>query len=284
MSESKTILITGANSGIGKAMAIQLSAAGHRVVMGCRSQERGEAAKAEIEKTAKAPVALHLVDVGKPDSIRAFAAEIANNYEHIDVLMNNAGVYLPKREVVPPGVERMFAINHLGPFLLTHLLLDQLQGSRVVTTSSMGHRFTNFDMDNLQSEKRFLAIQQYGLTKLANILFTRELAARGGAHGILAHCFHPGAVATEFAQDDKSSLLGLGVKVAKVLLRSPEKAAETGVYLALDPAAERVNGEYWSDLKVRKTTRAARSKENAVALWERSAELLGMQGEALAAV
>lgn len=282
MSERKTIIITGANSGIGKAMAMDLGAAGHHVVMGCRSLGRGEAAKADIERVAKGPVDLLQVDVGEPDSVRAFAGEVLAKYPKVDVLMNNAGVYLPKRELTDAGFERMFAINHLGPFLLTHLLLEPLQGGRVVTTSSFGHRFTSFDPDNLQAEKSFTAIRQYGLTKLANILFTRELDARAKSRGITANCFHPGAVGTEFAQDDSSSLLGFGTKIGKVFLRSPKKGGETGVFLATDPAALEKHGLYWSDKKARNTSGDVNAK-NATFLWERSTELLGLADLALRA-
>ena len=282
MSERKTIIITGANSGIGKAMAMDLGAAGHHIVMGCRSLGRGEVAKADIERVAKGPVDLLQVDVGEPDSVRAFASEVRGKYAKVDVLMNNAGVYLPKREVTDAGFERMFAINHLGPFLLTHLLLEPLAGGRVVTTSSFGHRFTSFDRDNLQAEKSFTAIRQYGLTKLANILFTQELDARAASRGITANCFHPGAVGTEFAQDDSSSLLGFGTKIGKVFLRSPKKGGETGVFLATDPVALAKHGKYWSDKKVRPTSGDVSAK-NAAHLWDLSTELLGVGDLALRA-
>lgn len=280
MSQPKVIIITGANSGIGKAMAMELGAAGHHIVMGCRSLGRGEAAQAEIQQHATGSVDLLQVDVGQPDSVREFAAQVVATYPRVDVLMNNAGVYLPKRELTSDGFESMFAINHLGPFLLTHLLLEPLAGGRVVTTSSIGHRFTGFDMNNLQAERSFSAIRQYGLTKLANILFTRELDARARSRGITANCFHPGAVGTEFAQDDSSSLLGLGTKVAKVFLRTPKKGGETGVFLATDPAAARTHGEYWSDKKVRRTSGDDNAR-NAADLWQRSAELLSIEALAL---
>ena len=282
MSERKVIIITGANSGIGKAMATELGAAGHHIVMGCRSLGRGEAAQAEIKAHATGPVELLQVDVGRPDSVRAFAEQVIATYPKVDVLMNNAGVYLPKRVLTPEGFESMFAINHLGPFLLSHLLLEPLAGGRVVTTSSMGHRLSGFDLDNLQAERSFSAIRHYGLTKLANILFTREFDARARSRGITANCFHPGAVGTEFAQDDASSLLGLGTKFGKMFLRTPKKGGETGVFLATDPAGVATHGEYWSDKKVRSTSGAVNAR-NAAALWQRSAELLGIEDIALPA-
>ena len=280
MSQRKVIIITGANSGIGKAMAMELGAAGHHVVMGCRSLGRGEAAQADIKAVATGPVDLLQVDVGSPDSVRAFAEQVRATYPKVDVLMNNAGVYLPKRQLTPEGFESMFAINHLGPFLLSHLLLEPLAGGRVVTTSSIGHRFTGFSMDNLQAERSFSAFRQYGLTKLANILFTREFDARARSRGIVANCFHPGAVGTEFAQDDASSLLGFGTKIGRVFLRTPKKGGETGVFLATDPAGVTTHGQYWSDKKVRSTSRNV-NDENARALFEHSAALLGMKDLAL---
>ena len=152
----------------------------------------------------------------------------------------------------------------------------------MVTTSSFGHRFTSFDRDNLQAEKSFTAIRQYGLTKLANILFTQELDARAASRGITANCFHPGAVGTEFAQDDSSSLLGFGTKIGKIFLRTPHKGGETGVFLATDPAGVTKRGQYWSDKKVRSTSGDVTAK-NAADLWERSATLLGIGDLALRA-
>jgi len=266
-------VVTGANSGIGKAIAKGLASRRFDVVMACRDAGRGDAARREIAADGGS-VEVMLCDLARPASIRAFADALRARQARVDVLVHNAGVYLPTRRLTPEGRETMFAVNHLGPFLLTELLLDRLEGARVVTVSSMGHRFCRFDVDNLEGERSFNGIRQYGLTKLANILFTRELARRQAGR-LIANCFHPGGVATNFAQGPDWSLLGFGARIGRMFLRTPERGADTGVFLATDADAGRVSGEYWQDRRVARTSAAARSAENARALWERSAALVG---------
>lgn len=271
-------VVTGANSGIGKAIASGLAERGFEVVLACRDAGRGEAARADIvAATGNRAVDLLPCDLSRPASVRAFAASLARSRPHVDVLVHNAGIYLARRRLTPEGREMMFAVNHLGPFLLTHLLLDRLEGARVITVSSVGHRFGRFDLANLEGERYFRGSHQYGITKLANVLFTRELARREARRGIVANCFHPGGVATNFAQGDGGSTLGVVVRLARILLRTPEKGAETGIFLATSPEAAKISGEYWYNCRVSRTSAAGRSAENARALWERSEALLDLR-------
>jgi NAD(P)-dependent dehydrogenase (short-subunit alcohol dehydrogenase family) len=272
-----TAVVTGANSGIGKALATGLASRGFHVVLACRDPGRGEEARRDIvAASGSSAVELLLCDLSRPESIRAFAATLGQRHARLDVLVHNAGIYLPKRQLTADGREMMFAVNHLGPFLLTHLLLDRLDGARVITVSSVGHRFCRFDLANLEGERYFRGSHQYGITKLANILFTRELARREARRGLVANCFHPGGVATNFAQGEQQSALGVVMRLGIFLLRTPEKGAETGVFLATAADGGQVSGEYWNDRHVARTSRAARSSSNAHALWERSEALLGL--------
>jgi len=272
-----TAVVTGANSGIGKALAAGLAVRGWRVVLACRDSGRGEAARRDVAAASgNADVELLLCDLSSPVSIRAFAAAVRERHAHLDALVHNAGIYLPDRRLTADGREMMFAVNHLGPFLLTHLLLDCLDGARVITVSSIGHRFCRFDLANLEGERYFRGSHQYGVTKLANVLFTRELARREAARGLVANCFHPGSVATNFAQGDGGSMLGTLIRLVSFAMRTPEKGAETGVFLATDPAAGRVSGEYWYDCRVARTSAAAKDPANARALWQHSERLLGL--------
>lgn len=280
MRPNPVILITGANSGIGKSMATQLAARGARVVMVCRNPEKAEAAKAEIERAASGggSVELLLGDLSSMDQVRHVAEAFRRDHDALDVLVNNAGLYLPNRQVTPDGFEYMFAVNHLAAFLLTRLLEEPLVkdgGGRVVTVSSGAHMVGHLDFDDLQVERGFVPMRQYGSTKLANILFTRELARRWGARGIVANCFHPGAVGTGFAQDEPG-VLGFLTKLAKPLLKSPDKAAETGVHLAVDPEATRINGGYFIGRKPKKGSRESRDEATAARLWDVSEQLTGL--------
>lgn len=274
----RVCVVTGANSGIGKAMAEELARRGAHVVMVCRNAETGERARAEIaERTGNPRVELELADLGAMDQVRDVASRLLR-LERIDVLLNNAGLYLPARQVSPDGFEMMFAVNHLAPFLLTHLVRPRLaaaKGARVVTTSSVGHKLCRFDLDDLHAERGFSPIAQYGVTKLANILFTKEAARRYAADGIRANCFHPGAVGTGFAQDVPSWFSSL-MKIGKAFIRSPAKGGETGVYLATAREVADVSGEYFVDKKLEQPSKTARDPELARAFWDKSAALVGV--------
>lgn len=276
--QGKIMVVTGANSGIGKAMARELAGRGARVVMVCRNPDKGEEARREIvEASGNEQVSLEVADLGSMDQVRDVASRL-RELGRVDVLLNNAGLYLPERQVSPDGFEMMFAVNHLAPFLLTHLLRETLAAAddpRVITTSSVGHLFCKFDIEHLQAERRFIPLEQYGVTKLANIFFTKEAARRYASDGINANCFHPCAVGTGFAQDEPG-LFNAIMKVGKVFIRSPEKGGETGVYLAASDRVKDVTGEYFVDKKAKKPSKTARDPELARALWERSAAMVGV--------
>ena len=282
--QGKLCVVSGANSGIGKAMATDFARRGAEVVLVCRNRNRGDAAVREIQsKTGSTRVSLQLCDLGDLASVRACAAALRDLNRGIDVLANNAGLYLPARQLSPDGFEAMFAINHLGPFLMTNLLIDRLDGARVVTTSSLGHAVARIDWGNLQCERRFSAMTQYGVTKLANILFTRELARRTRDRGIVATCFHPGGVATEFGQDEPGILSTAMRLFGPYILRTPAQGADTGIWLATAPDAATLSGSYCQDRKVRTPWGQGTNDNLAHELWNVSERLTGLDGRAAAA-
>lgn len=272
------VVITGANSGIGKVMATELAKRGREVVMVCRSKERGEAAMQDIKRDSGSDdVTLFLADLGDMDSVRKVGAELNEAYDRIDVLANNAGLYLPTRSETAEGYETMMAVNHLGAFLLTHLLAEPLSAAKghVIGTASVGHHFGRLDVDDLHANKSFRAMPQYGITKLCNILFTRSLAKRWEDRGVRANCFHPGGVATNFASNEPG-LLSVGMKLVSMFLRTPEEGADTGVFLAAEDIHE--TGEYWTDRQIKRGSAQSRDMALAERLWKQSAELTDAPG------
>lgn len=247
----RTWLVTGANSGIGKAIALGLARLGGTVVMACRDANRGEAARLEIVRESGNPnVALMIVDLASESSIRSFADEFQRAYPRLDALVNNAGVYTSHRDVTADGLERQFEVNYLSGFLLTQLLLDLLKKSapsRIVNVSSAAHKGGRIRFDDLQGERRYFGFRAYSQSKLAQVLFTRELARRLEGTGVTVNACHPGVIRTNLAMGGTS----LAVRVVKMFLRSPEKGAETPIYLAASPEVEGITGEYF----VRKHTR-----------------------------
>ncbi len=274
----RVCVVTGTSSGIGTVMSEALAQRGAHVVMVARNPETGERARAKVAAAApSAAVELELADLSEMSQVRALAERLAR-LPKIDVLMNNAGIYLPKRHLTSEGFETMIAVNHLAPFLLTQLLRRQLAASgsaRVVTTSSIGHNFCRFDLDDLQGERSFSPINQYNVSKLSNILFTKEAARRYAADGARFNCCHPGAVGTGFGQDESSWFSGV-VKLAKPFMRSPERGARTGVYLATSPSVAEVTGEYFVDERPKAPRKIGRDPALAARLWEKSAELTGV--------
>lgn len=272
----KTCIVTGSNSGIGKSLAVSLARTGAEVIMVCRNEERGREALADVvRESGSAKVELWLCDVGDMGSVRAFCDRWKNERGAIDVLCNNAGVYLPSRTTSRDGHEMTFAINHLGPFLMTNLLLDRLEGARVITTSSMAHLWGKVDVERVADPPSFVPMRVYGTSKLCNVLFTRELAKRTSDRGIAASCFHPGAVGSGFAQDEKG-LLDIGMRLVKWALLSPEKGADTGLWLATSDEGGAAKGGYYVRRKERRTSAAGRDDALAQALWTKSLALTGL--------
>ncbi|HZU80123.1 MAG TPA: SDR family oxidoreductase [Acidimicrobiales bacterium] len=283
----KTVVVTGANSGIGLETAASLAAAGARVLMTARDPGRGEAARAEVAKRSGSDkVELVVFDLGDLASVRAGAADILARTDRIDVLVNNAGVVLTARRETSDGLEATFVVNHLGHFLLTELLLDRLKQSapsRIVNVASTAHKGARrgLDFDDLQSARRYSGMQVYAKSKLANIYFTTELARRLQGTGVTVNCLHPGTVATGYARDgDASGFLAFGVKVIKPFVLTPEQGARTSVYLASSPEVAGVTGQYFVRCKPRPPSKVARDDAAAAQLWEASAKLVAEKSPA----
>jgi NAD(P)-dependent dehydrogenase (short-subunit alcohol dehydrogenase family) len=276
--KGKTIVATGATSGIGEAAALALAGLGARIVFIARDEARAQATKRKLE--AKAPGLSHrflLADLSLMSEARRIGAEIAASEPRIDVLINNAGAMFGERHVTPEGLELTFALNHMAYFVLTDALRDKLIASapaRIVSTSSDAHRGMRLDFNDLQSAKSYSGFRVYGRSKLANILFTRELARRLARTGVTANCLHPGVVATRFAESS-GGLAGPILRLMRPFFISPQKGADTIIYLASAPEVEKTTGEYFVKRKVIQPTAAARDDATAKKLWEASEALAG---------
>jgi retinol dehydrogenase 14 len=278
--EGKVVLITGGTSGIGRAAATALAAMGAEVVVTGRSRERGEAAVEEIRDTSgNERVHLMLADLAVQAEVRGLAEEFRERYDRLDVLVNNAGIVQSKRIETPDGLELTLAVNHLAPFLLTNLLLDLLKKSapsRVITVSSEARRGASINFDDLQSERRYRAFQVYGMTKLANILFTYELAERLKGTGVVANCLHPGAVNTNFGSSNRS-VGTLLFRAFKPFMRTPEEGADTLVYLASSSEVGSMTGGYLTDREVVSSFDEPHDEATQKRLWEVSEELTSLK-------
>ncbi len=277
----KTVVITGANSGIGLETAVELARAGATTVITARDRARGEAAVADIRARAGHDrVDLVLFDLGDIASVRQGAQAIVSRCDRIDVLVNNAGVVLSDRRETPDGFEATFAVNHLGPFVLTELLLERIKHSapsRIVNVASTAHKGARkgLDFDDLQSTRKYSGMQVYSKSKLANIYFTTELARRLEGTGVTVNCLHPGTVATAYGRDgDSSGILAFGLKVIKPFILTAAQGARTSVYLASSPDVAGVSGQYFVKCKARKPSAAAQDDEAARRLWKISEELV----------
>lgn len=274
----KLIMITGANAGIGKVAALELAKQGHHIVMVCRSQERGQAAQAEIKAASGSEqVDLLIADLSVQADIRQLAAEFKQTYNRLDVLVNNAGAIFDKRQETADKLELTFALNHMGYFLLTDLLLDMLKASapaRIVNVSSDAHRRGSINFDDLQHEKSYSGFPVYSDSKLANVLFTYELARRLNGSSVTTNALHPGFVNTNFGSTMSSiPAFFIGI-ISRLFAISPEKGAETITYLAASPEVEGVTGKYF--VKNKATRSSSESYDEAVAkrLWEVSEQLV----------
>jgi len=272
---SKVCLVTGANSGIGKSTAHALATMNATVVMVCRDRRRAEPVRDEIKSaTGNQDLELMICDLSSQTDIRRFAAEFINSHNRLDVLVNNAGVVVRQRSLTEDGIETTFAVNHLGYFLLTHLLLDLLKQSApslIVNVSSAAHAYGKIDFDDLQGEKKYGGFSAYANSKLANILFTYELARRLEGTGVTVNCLHPGTIATGLFRNLPKPIEAM----IKLVTFSPDKGAETSVYLASSPAVEGVTGKYFAKKRERRTTSASHNEQAARRLWEVSEEMTG---------
>jgi NAD(P)-dependent dehydrogenase (short-subunit alcohol dehydrogenase family) len=245
----KICLITGATSGIGKATALGLAKLGATVVLVGRDRARGEQAQSEIREQSGNPhIDLMLADLSSQRSIRQLANDFKGRYSQLHVLINNAGVFELRKRLTVDGLDMVFAVNQLAPFLLTNLLLDVIKASapaRIVNVSSGSHEANYLKLDDLQSEKHYRPMRAYGQSKLALVLFTYELARRLEGTGVTANCLHPGFVATNIAQRDLPAIARPLAKPVFLFGISPEEGAKTSIYLASSPDVEGVTGKYF---------------------------------------
>ena len=276
----KTVVMTGATSGIGQIAAERLAQMGARLVLVARDRARGEAALARLAACGPGVThGIHYADLGDLEDTKRVGAEIAAAEPRIDVLVNNAGGLFATREVTRDGLERTFAVNHMAYFVLTHILRDRLVAAapaRIVNTASNAHVRETLDFADLQFANRYRFRSAYGRSKLANILFTRELARRLAGTGVTANCLHPGFVATGLGQRD-NRWLGLLVRVAMALQAEPAgKGAETIVYLARSPEVAGVTGQYFIDCRPAVPSADAQNDDDARRLWDESERLAGL--------
>jgi NAD(P)-dependent dehydrogenase (short-subunit alcohol dehydrogenase family) len=273
------VVITSATSGIGEVAARELAGMGARIVLVARDVSRGEAVLAQLRSinTGAAHSAFY-ADLSLLSDMKRVSGEIAAAERRIDVLINNAGALFGFRQVTENQWERTFATNHMAYFVLTLGLRDRLLASRarIVNTASAAHKRCSIHFDDLQSAKSYSPFKVYGRSKLCNILFTRELARRWGKEGVTANCLHPGFVASRFAEGS-SGLISCFIGVAKLFAISPEKGAQTIVYLASSPDVAKVSGAYF--YKCRPATPSVQARDDAAAsrLWVKSAELAGLE-------
>jgi retinol dehydrogenase-12 len=278
--QDKIVLVTGATSGIGEVTARELARQGAHVIILARNREKAEKTQRNIiTATGNKQVDTVLADLSVLQQVRDVAAELHAQYPRLDVLVNNAGLMFgAEREVSADGYEMTLATNHLGPFLLTSLLLDLLQKSqaaRIVNVASMAYRFSKPTLDDLQSEHSYSPIWEYGNTKLWNIMFTQELAQRLRAHGIInitTNSLHPGAVATGYGQQS-GGWLSAALKLARPFMISPEQGAETSIFLATDAKVATVSGGFFSKKKPEPVKSSFNTSANNRRLWELSEEL-----------
>jgi NAD(P)-dependent dehydrogenase (short-subunit alcohol dehydrogenase family) len=276
----KTVVITGATSGIGQVAAEQLAAMGARLVLVARDKARGEAALARL-RNLKPGVAhsIHYADLSRLAEMKRVAADIAAAEPRIDVLINNAGALFATRHVTEDGLELTFALNHMSYFVLTQGLRERLLASapaRVVNTSSDAHKGKQIDFADLQSANNYKGFKVYGRSKLCNILYTSELARRLAGAGVTANCLHPGFVATRFG-DQSGGMLSFGVRMAKYFAISQEKGAATIIYLASSDDVASASGGYYYKCKKATPTKEARDDDAAKRLWQESERLAGMK-------
>ena len=279
--QGKVCIVTGSNSGIGKATSLGLAQMGATVVMVCRDRTKGEEAQNEIKtKSGNNAIDLLLAELSSQDSIRQLVENFQQHYMQLHILINNAGgVNLSRRDTVD-GFEMTFAVNYLAPFLLTNLLLDKLKASapaRIVNVSSESHESGYIKMDDLQLEKKYRLMRAYGQSKLALVLFTYELARRLQGTGVTANCLHPGFVATNIGQ---SGVGRVGRSIVKLIFSSlgirPEEGAKTSIYLASSPDIEGVTGKYFVKSIPVRSAPISYDESLQRQLWEESAKLVNL--------
>jgi NAD(P)-dependent dehydrogenase (short-subunit alcohol dehydrogenase family) len=274
----RTVLVTGATGGIGKATAMGLSALGAHLAIIGRDQRRTEAAAGDIHAAGGGKVDVFVADLSAQAEVHRLAAEVVGRLHRLDVLVNNVGGYWNTRHVTADGLERTFAVNHLAPFLLTNLLLDLLARSapaRVVTVASHAHRTGRIDFDDLQGERSYSGSRAYDQSKLANVLFTYELARRLHGTRITSNAVHPGMVDTSFGADDPGGTQRLIVPLIRPFMRSPAQGAATSIHVASAPGLD-VTGRYFANRKPKRSAERSYDEVVAARLWRVSADPVGL--------
>jgi len=275
----KTVLVTGGTAGIGKATALGLATMGARVAITGREHARTGAAGGGIRAASGGQVDVFVADLSSQSEVRRLADEVLQRLSRIDVLVNNAGGYWNTRQVTADGLEHTLAVNHLAPFLLTNLLLDRLKHSapaRVVTVSSRAHAEGRIDFDDLQGERSYSGARAYNQSKLANVLFTYELARKLRATPVTANALHPGVVNTSFGAEDPASVQRLLVPFMRPFMKTPAEGAATPIHLASAPDLERVTGRYFANSKPKKSSQRSYDEATAARLWQVSSDLVGL--------
>jgi retinol dehydrogenase 14 len=279
----KAVLVTGGTGGIGKATATGLAALGARVGIVGRDRQRGAAAATDIEAASgNRAVDVFAADMSAHAEVRRLADEVLSAYPRLDVLVNNVGGFWAHRHLTADGLEHTFAVNHLAPFLLTTLLLDRLEASapaRIVTVSSGAQAQGRIDFDDLQGERNYSGQLAYSQSKLANVMFTYELARRLEGTGVTATVLHPGVVRTSFGAEDQSGAVAIG-RLARPFMKSPAKGAATSIYLASSPKVEGVTGRYFVNSKPKTSNKSSYDTAAAARLWRLSADLVGLPASA----
>ena len=273
--QGKTAIVTGANSGMGMATVRALSDMGARVIMLCRSEKRGREALERLNSEKPRDLDLILCDLGDYDTVRSFVSKVRESYSRIDILVNNAGFISLDRQETKEGLERQFGINHIGHFLLTTSLLDLMgKGSRIVLVASGAHKTGKIHFNDINLHKGFNVFKAYSQSKLANVLFTRELARRVKDKGITVNCCHPGAVATNIGIDRETGFGKTVTGLLKPFFQTPEQGARTAVFLATDDSVADVSGEYFYKCKIANSSKRSKDMELAKELFEFSEKLI----------
>lgn len=277
--KNKTILITGATSGIGKATAIDLAGRGATISMLIRNREKGEKTKQEIiEKTGNKNIDIQLIDLADLNSVRKAVEELKVKFKVIDILINNAGGMFKARYESADKYELTFAMNHLGHFLLTNLLLDNIKAApeaRIINVSSEAQRAGHIDFEDLMGENTFKPFKAYSQAKLANIVFTKGLKDRLNGSNVSVYALHPGVVRTGFGSDF-GGIFKVLIKISQPFMRSPEKGAETTLFVVSEDSVKQLSGSYFKDCKVKDPIPEASDPKVIQRLWEESEKLVGM--------
>lgn len=279
--KGKLCMITGANSGIGKATAIGLAKMGATIVMVCRNKERGEEALNDIRrKSNNESIYLMLADLSSQKAIYQFVKDFKEKFQHLHVLINNAGVNLSKYLLTEDGIETTLAVNYLAPFLLCNLLFDSLKAgktARIVNVAS-SVQGKSIDFDNLNGQKDYHQLKAYAMSKLAVIIFTYEFARRFDGNGVTINCLHPGYVRTNMIRNFRK-FVKYFFPFISLFVRSPKRGAKTSIYCASSPDIEGISGKYFKKRKEKKSVKASYDEELAKELWDVSVELTNLNSE-----